>query len=204
MRFEIGTDGTLLLTDMTEKANDYLCSLKRFAWHEYNHGKEEQWATWFFTKLTEHTTLVTLQENARMEMHEQVKRLVGILEELKVNYGLEVTAAAQVVLDGWKLQIRIAEEQETEQNRIDAARAAQKRAAASLKRAIKDGCKGCRNFRVNRLGDDNEGYCFANEDKPVRLDESPLCFRYGDLADGVQYMGTKFYPQENCEYLKEI
>ena len=148
MRFEIGESGELLITEITERANDHLWRLERNAWHEFNSGRDEVWQSWFLKKSSENEVTVKLTERYYL------KKLVLILDELIAEYGLEVTLAAQTVIDGWKEQLRLEKERHEYERRADEARRARGILLDRIKRMILDGCKRCSHFKVRLFGDD--------------------------------------------------
>lgn len=198
MRFEIGVDGALLLTGISDAAKDFLWTLKREAWHEFNRYGDQLWVNWFFTSQKDGSVTVKLSEQ------EYAGELVKIMEELAGRFDLDVTLAANEVLKSWQTMSELQKKAVLDEEELQRKIAEFNRKASGLKLRVQAGCKRCEHFHECRLGDDTEGYCFANAGNPVRLAESALSFRYGENMGGVQYMGTKYFPHENCEYLKEI
>lgn len=193
MRVEINTKGNIVIKEITERAMEYI---------------RKSLAAEYFSEEINGTIYVNPPYAKPKE------NLIEVMKDLFFFHRMECSPAFQCLLDAWRSEERRAAHAEAELKHQEESKnflvreteQLRKQAGQSekLKELLRNGCKGCVHFRTNRFGDDINAYCCLIDIKPVRLDESPLSFRYGECRDGMQYMGTKYYPQENCKYLKEM
>lgn len=189
MRFEISENGKLVLREVTDEAWEYITSeMKRLLTHpNYQH--------WYFSRERFDGSVYVTATPA-----EDKTEFMRIMDCLISDFGLEFTQASVHLIRAWRRDDAYAETASQWNAEKDAA----EKQIKNLQRLLREGCNGCKHFRVEQIGDDADGYCTAGA-TPQKLESSLLRFEHGewDADKKVYHPGRKYYPCSGCKYLNE-
>lgn len=181
MQLELRSNGSLAINGVTADAMDYI-NREREATPNGGHGH------WIFSYDHEGTVYITATP------YEEKKDLLRILDMLVSHYGLTVQNNVIPLLDSWRRNELYAEQTYQANMRAEGLEGRLKR----LQHILREGCAWCRNF----CHDGDCGRCGLDGKE---LSETPLSFRNGGYdGRGVQRVGSKYYPHEECKFLNEV
>lgn len=180
MRMEINPTGGVVLRDVTGEGAAYIDSERnKFV------DPDDHYQHWIFSRNYEGTVYITVTP------YEDKKKLVGMLNHLRENFGLTVSENARYVMHAWSMEAKIAMQQAEAQaqmlqfqNHIE-----------KLKHVLREGCEGCENF----CHDGDCGRCRADGKSLIETPLSPRCAKTD--KGGRSYWGERFYPHEGCKYI---
>lgn len=181
MRLELRDNGSMAIREVNADAMDYI-NRERAAAPDAEHRH------WCLSYNYDGTVYITATP------YEEKKDLLRILDVLIKHYGLIVPNNVKPLLYSWRRDELYSKQSYEANKRIDALEGHLK----SLQRLMKEGCEGCKNF----CHDGDYGRC---KEDGKELNETPLSFRNGKYdRDGVWHICSKFYPHEDCKFLKEV
>lgn len=184
MRLEINGEGRIVIREVSDKALSYIDQERRKLVDPiYQH--------WVFSQNYDGTVYVTV--TAEEDKTEIVRMIDGLIE----GYGLTFTNAAAHLVCCWRRDLAYT----TETERTNRERDAERKQIADLKRVLAEGCKNCVNFLRVQEGDEAEGYCTFGEKRHI-LERSPLSSKHGEYHGGIRYWGHKYYPCDQCKYMR--
>lgn len=183
MILTVNSAGKLVIQDLTEGAKAYI-EAERQKLHDpvYQH--------WFFSQVYGDTVYITTAPE------EDKFYFVQHLDALSI-MGMGTTETTKHLLFAWRREA--AHTVENMRSNAEIERLTAK--ARNLKIRLRQGCDGCKYFASYMDGDDACGECKAHGDAR-NIDGIPAWTKFENKG-GVSYPTYKFYPREDCIFLKE-
>lgn len=182
MILTVNSVGKIVLKDVTDEARAYIEGERK----KQVRDPEHSW--WYFSREYEGTyyvTVTTIQEKS-----EFVKLIRALLD-----MGMETTEVTAFLVNAWQDEA----ERSAQIAKMHHEKDVREAHISFLHRILKKGCGACRCFACKITGDDVEGYCSYGE-KLAPLDGVQI---WSEVLKGNTETAYKFFPREDCIYLKE-